>query len=114
MKDSKKQKKKNKEENILAPLLLLTVLFIILASLFIFNKDLQRQILSKQTRANPLSSNFLSAYPALKNPISPLLFAQAALIMDDESKVVLFAKNEKLRFSMASTVKIMTALVALL
>lgn len=42
-----------------------------------------------------------------------MLSAQAALVMEDESKVVLFAKNEKLRFSMASTVKIMTAFVAL-
>lgn len=116
MKDSKNQKKKNKKKNIreyLVSVLPPIVLFIVLISLFIFNKDLQRQILSKQTRANPFSSNSLSAYPALKKPISPLIFAQAALIMDDESKVVLFAKNEKLRFSMASTVKIMTALVAL-
>ena len=33
--------------------------------------------------------------------------------MDNDSKVILFAKNPKLLFSMASTTKIMTALVAL-
>lgn len=116
MENSKKQKKKSKESNIfrrLVPLFPPIVLFIVLLSLFIFNKDLQRQIASKQVQTDPFSSSSLSSYPTLKKPISPLLSAQAALILDDESNVVLFAKNDSLRFSMASTVKIMTALVAL-
>lgn len=41
------------------------------------------------------------------------LSAQAALVMDNDSKVVLFAKNQNIRFSMASTTKIMTALIGL-
>lgn len=116
MKNSKKQKKKSKEENKyqqFTPFLLLALFFIVLIFLFIFNKDLQRQIVSKQVQTDPFSSSSLSSYPTLKKPISPLLSAQAALILDDESNVVLFAKNDSLRFSMASTVKIMTALVAL-
>lgn len=44
---------------------------------------------------------------------SMVISAQAAVIMDDESKVVLYSKNSSLRFSLASTTKIMTALVAL-
>lgn len=116
MENSKKQKKKSKEENKyqqFTPFLLLALFFIVLIFLFIFNKDLQRQIASKQVQTDPFSSSSLSSYPTLKKPISPLLSAQAALILDDESKVVLFAKDDSLRFSMASTVKIMTALVAL-
>lgn len=116
MENSKKQKKKSSKKSAyrrFVPLLAPTVLFIVLISLFIFNKDLQKQITGRELRVNPLSSSSLSFYPELKKPITPKLSAQAAVVLDDESKVVLFVKNEKLRFSMASTVKIMTALVAL-
>jgi len=43
----------------------------------------------------------------------PDISAQAALIIDKDSQVILFEKNKNLRFSMASTTKIMSALVAL-
>jgi serine-type D-Ala-D-Ala carboxypeptidase (penicillin-binding protein 5/6) len=42
-----------------------------------------------------------------------VLSAQSAVIMDDQSKSLLYAKNPGLRFSMASTTKLMTALVGL-
>lgn len=41
------------------------------------------------------------------------LTAQSSIIMDNDSKVILFANNICSRFSMASTTKIMTALTAL-
>lgn len=41
------------------------------------------------------------------------LNAQAAIILDNDSKVILLEKNPSLQFSMASTTKIMTALTAL-
>ncbi|MDP3726911.1 MAG: hypothetical protein Q8Q96_01180 [bacterium] len=116
MKDSRKQKKKSKEESKyqqFTPFLPLVLFFVVLISLFVLNTSIQRQIERRGTLANPVSSFSSSFYPILKEPISPLLSAQAALILDDESSVVLFAKNDSLRFSMASTVKIMTALVAL-
>lgn len=43
----------------------------------------------------------------------PYLSAKAAIIMDDESKRLMYVKNPTLRLSTASTAKIMTALVAL-
>lgn len=52
-------------------------------------------------------------YPMFQRTFSPIITAQAAYILDDTSKVVLFAKNDSVRFSPASTTKIMTALVAL-
>ncbi len=52
-------------------------------------------------------------YPVFKSTINPDISAKAVVIMDKDSKVVLFAKNPNLLFSMASTTKIMTALVAL-
>lgn len=52
-------------------------------------------------------------YPMLERTFLPIISAQAAYILDDTSKVVLFAKNDTVRFSPASTTKMMTALVAL-
>lgn len=45
--------------------------------------------------------------------VADRIFAKAAVILDNDSQVVLFSKNPNLRFSMASTTKIMTTLVAL-
>ena len=71
----------------------------------------------------PLISNVLSTndskseleftYASSEKIESPEISSEGAIIMDNDSKVILYAKNEKLRFSMASTTKIMTALVAL-
>lgn len=55
----------------------------------------------------------ISYYPVLSKSMDPDISAKAAVVMDNDSKVVLFAKNPKLLFSMASTTKIMTALVAM-
>jgi serine-type D-Ala-D-Ala carboxypeptidase (penicillin-binding protein 5/6) len=52
-------------------------------------------------------------YPVFKSPINPSISAKAVIVMDKDSKVVLFSKNPNLLFSMASTTKIMTALVSL-
>ena len=52
-------------------------------------------------------------YPVFKFPINPDISAKAVVIMDKDSGVILFSKNPNLLFSMASTTKIMTALVAL-
>ncbi len=52
-------------------------------------------------------------YPVLKSEIFPDISAKAVVIMDKDSKVVLFSKNPNLLFSMASTTKIMTAIIAL-
>ncbi|RJQ37694.1 D-alanyl-D-alanine carboxypeptidase [Candidatus Microgenomates bacterium] len=55
-----------------------------------------------------------SFYPKLISNIDEDgISAQAYLVIDNDSKVVLFARNPKLHFSMASTTKIMTALTAL-
>jgi D-alanyl-D-alanine carboxypeptidase (penicillin-binding protein 5/6) len=52
-------------------------------------------------------------FPILNTEFIPLISADGAVIMDADSKTVLFAKNPELRFSPASTTKIMTALTAL-
>lgn len=71
----------------------------------------------KETRESTLptfaSSYTLSSYPVSKQVITPFVSAQSAIIMEDSSKVILYAKNSHLRLSTASTAKIMTALVGL-
>jgi len=62
---------------------------------------------------DPFSFSKTSDYPILQRQFLPIVTARAAYIVDNSSKVVLFAKDENLRFSPASTTKIMTALVAL-
>jgi D-alanyl-D-alanine carboxypeptidase (penicillin-binding protein 5/6) len=51
--------------------------------------------------------------PIIKTEFIPVISATGAIIMDADSKVVLYSKNPELRSSTASTIKIMTALTAL-
>src|ERR1035437_9815622 len=51
--------------------------------------------------------------PIIKTDFVPEVSATEAIIMDADSKVVLYAKNPNVRSSTASTIKIMTALTAL-
>ncbi|MEX2007644.1 MAG: serine hydrolase, partial [Candidatus Levyibacteriota bacterium] len=62
---------------------------------------------------SPVNQISLASYPELSSKLDLDITAQAAVVIDDQSKAVLYAKNENLRFSMASTTKIMTALVAM-
>lgn len=52
-------------------------------------------------------------YPILRTNSVPQLSAKGVIVMDADSKAVLYSKNPNLRFSSASTAKIMTALTAL-
>lgn len=52
-------------------------------------------------------------FPILKTEFVPVISANGAVIMDADSKTVLFSKNQEIRFSPASTTKIMTAITAL-
>jgi serine-type D-Ala-D-Ala carboxypeptidase (penicillin-binding protein 5/6) len=101
---------KKKRRHILYALTLLCLFVLLIGAFsdmalryFIFNKNVKYspfKIVSKQ-------------YPVFKSPINSDVSAKAVIIMDKDSGVVLFSKNPNLLFSMASTTKIMTALVAL-
>ena len=101
---------KKKKNFFLYFFLFFSLSFLVTASLFdIF---LRKYIYEK--RLNELPINFsLDLYPVLKSKLGEDLTAKAAVVMDNDSKVVLFSKNPNLLFSMASTTKIMTAIVAL-
>lgn len=103
---------------------LLGVFFVLLLAFLLLDQSLKSQISQKQIHSPPFSLPKIASYPQIKSILGTRigealqgealnLSAQAALILDDDSKVVLFVKNPNLRFSMASTTKIMTALTAL-
>ena len=93
---------------ILVPALLISGFFLLLHIDKEVNTSITKFHFYDQQIAQPVSS-----YPMIANEYPPYLTALSAIILDDTSQVVLFEKNPNLRFSMASTTKIMTALVAL-
>lgn len=88
-------------------ILLLTVVYF-----FVVDNKIKEYIAENRLAMSPFNLS-LTSYPILKIDQNPDLSALAAVVMDDDSKAVLFSKNANLLFSMASTTKIMTALVAL-
>ncbi|MDO8582943.1 MAG: hypothetical protein Q7R51_00245 [bacterium] len=101
--------KKNKKQ-----ILYLSTLFLLLflVAVAILDVGLRYYIFERKIKNFPFNLSF-SLYPVFKSPIFPDISAKAAVVMDSDSKVVLFSKNPNLSFSLASTTKIMTALVAL-
>ena len=89
---------------ILFPMILL-VIVLILALITNRLNTKQDPTINQSTTLNP--------YPYVQALHEPQVTAKAAIIVDTASQVMLFAKNPQLRFSMASTTKIMTALTAL-
>lgn len=121
IKRTKKQYKKSKSLSLfLISLVSLVFLFCIVA----INIHVKKQIAEIILFDPPISVPTPQPYPVLgfvlgastQNTTSygfnQTLSAQAALVMDNDSKVILFAKNPSLRLPMASTTKIMTALTA--
>lgn len=95
----------------------LLYLFVLLCLFFLvgaatFDVVLRYYIFDKKVKESPLKIS-RAQYPVFRSPIDPDITAKAVIIVDDDSKVVLYSKNPNLLFSMASTAKIMTALVAL-
>lgn len=90
----------------------LVIVFAAFSFLALLNVGLKNQSSFMGTYLNPI--NFIpERYPQVNYPYTPLISAQGAVVLDKDSQVVLFEKNSKIRFSPASTTKIMSALVAL-
>lgn len=91
----------------LVGLLLFYLLLFCLSQLFI------SQSLVLAPVDNPFPLLTYAKLPLLSSSYFPSLTAQSVFVMDDTSKTILFSKNENVRFSPASTTKLMTTLVAL-
>ena len=101
---------KNKKSPILYALLFAMLSFLVTVASF--DLFLRYYIFEKKVKEFPFEIT-QALYPSFKSPIDPDITAKAAIVMDNDSKVLLYSKNPNLLFSMASTTKIMTALVAL-
>ncbi len=111
-KQQKTTQNKSTLEGYIRWLLLPLFLIIVLLSLIIVSENLRSEV-SAYEFAQVSSQVPVYPYPFLRTENTPLISAQAGIIMDDTSKVIVYEKNADLRFSMASTTKVMTALVAL-
>ncbi len=108
-KDKHLFKKHEQDIFLLSIPLILLVIFGILSQLIVYTNN----SLTRQKVVNDSAQLKVNEYSYFAKPIEPPITADAAIIMDSNSKVTTYAKNPTLRFSMASTTKIMTSLVAL-
>lgn len=93
-------------------LFVLSIIFGIFLVLALVNYYIKIQIPKYNINLAPIS--FTPAqYPSIINNYPPEISAQGALVIDRDSQVILYEKNPNLRFSPASTTKIMTTLIAL-
>lgn len=91
----------------------ISVLFLFFIVVFVLDIYLRLWILQNNLFPSPVNDISFSSYPRLKSQLDPDITARAAVAIEDESKIVLFDKNSNLRFTMASTTKVMTALVGM-
>lgn len=93
------------------------LLILVLLGIYFANYKVLLDIKNKAILEIPFPLPSPAPYPFLKGDsdfsLPSNLTAQAAAVMDNDSKVIIFSKNPSLIFSTASTAKIMTALVAL-
>lgn len=101
---------KNKKSPILYAFLFAMLSFLVTVASF--DLFLRYYIFEKKVKEFPFEITE-SLQPSFRLPIDPDITAKAVIVMDNDSKVLLYSKNPNLLFSMASTTKIMTALVAL-
>lgn len=93
---------------ILTPLTLLVVLLKV--------QYLNTELVQKIEKNHLTTLNYdvkISPHPYINNFTTPDISAEAAIITQADSQVVLYSKNPFVKFSIASITKIMTALVAL-
>lgn len=101
-----------KNESDLQLVLFPLILLIILVTLHVVNSQMFTSIAQEEFYASSVTTR-LHPYPFVQEVSMPKVSANAAIIVDADSQVILFSKNPELRFSMASTTKIMTALTGL-
>jgi D-alanyl-D-alanine carboxypeptidase (penicillin-binding protein 5/6) len=85
----------------------------ILLALVLISSILKIWNQANKITSTPFTISQEAKMPIIKTDFVPVISATGAIIMDADSKVVLYSKNPDLRASTASTIKIMTALTAL-
>jgi serine-type D-Ala-D-Ala carboxypeptidase (penicillin-binding protein 5/6) len=88
------------------------ILLLVLAYFIVVDTKIRKYIEDNRIALPPFKYS-ITEYPILTTDEDLYISALAAVALDDDSKTLLFSKNVNLLFSMASTAKIMTALVAM-
>lgn len=109
---TKTQKTTNPRKNSFLFFLIPYALSFILAFIIWENHTVSGKI-ERLTLPTRLKDVAIHPYPMLRFSYDPYISAQAAIIMDSDTKRILYVKNPSLRLSTASTAKIMTALVSM-
>jgi len=94
-------------------LLIPLFLFLIFIVLFAISSILKIWLEQNKVMSVPFKISQEARMPIIKTEFIPVISARGAIIMDADSKVVLYSKNPGIISSTASTAKIMTALTAL-
>lgn len=84
-----------------------------MVSIYVIKKDVEKEVQRTELPTQLFSTFTPALYPVVETPLVSTLSAQSAIILDNDSKIILFSKNPTTIYSMASTTKIMTALIAL-
>lgn len=109
-KSEKPQKKYRKYALMITKILLFSFLLLLIPGSYILNKSPQNKI--KKEDVSPTLPPPPPFPQKTTNISAPFVSAQGVLVMDIPSGVILYQKNPNVRFSPASTTKIVTALVA--
>jgi len=88
-------------------------LILVLTGLIVVSSIFKVWLGQHKTLPVPFKISQEAKMPIIKTEFIPVISATGAIIMDADSKVVLYAKNPNIKSSTASTAKIMTALTAL-
>lgn len=100
----------------LQDIFLIVLPLLLLINIFVFKHaaiSLQAKIDAEKIQKTPIVLDEIPPYPLLTTVPNFFISANSAIVVDRDSQVVLFTKNPDSIFPMASTTKIMTALVAL-
>lgn len=90
-----------------------STLVLLLVGIILASEQIKEQVREHQLALPPLTVVAQAPYPLLAQSQLSDVSAKAFVVMDDDSKVIMLARNATHRLAMASTTKIMTALVAL-
>jgi D-alanyl-D-alanine carboxypeptidase len=101
----------NKYENSILLFFIPVALVLIFLIIYTINSHIQKTL--QYSKLSQRLNIEVTSIPVIKDPYDPYITAKSAVAIDSDSQTILFSKNPTLRFSTASTAKIMTALVAL-
>lgn len=107
------KKKSKRISHFFGPFLIPLIIICIASCLWVVSQVFVLQMQLLQIHENPFPSFRVAKYPVVERQYIPEVSAQAAYVMDVASLVPIYTKNETIRFSPASTTKIMTFLTAL-